>query len=79
MPACAGSYNDREPTRSEPPATGFSPVAGVATVLKTPMVSILIAVFIGANFAASIVLTWMPSFLNRKFGMSLARLTEFRN
>ena len=36
------------------------------------MVLILIAVFVGANFVASIVLTWMPSFLNRKFGMSLA-------
>jgi MFS family permease len=60
----------REPARSAPPAP--SPVAGVATVLKTPMVLILIAVFVGANFVASIVLTWMPSFLNRKFGMSLA-------
>ena len=35
------------------------------------MVLILIAVFVGANFVASIVLTWMPSFLYRKFGMSL--------
>src|SRR5262245_28780024 len=59
----------REPARSEPPSP--SPVAGVATVLKTPMVWILMAVFIGANFVASIVLTWMPSFLYQKFGMSL--------
>jgi MFS family permease len=36
-----------------------------------PMVWILIAVFVGANFVAAIFLTWMPSFLNRKFGMSL--------
>ena len=62
----------REPARSEPPAPGSSPVAGVGTVLKTPMVLILIMVFVGANFVAAIVLTWMPSFLNRKFGMSLA-------
>jgi len=62
----------REPARGESPASGPSPVGGVATVLKTPMVLILIAVFVGANFVASIVLTWMPSFLNRKFGMSLA-------
>src|SRR5207244_3422571 len=41
-------------------------------ILKTPMVLILMAVFVGANFVASIVLTWMPSFLYRKFGMSLA-------
>jgi predicted MFS family arabinose efflux permease len=62
----------REPARSESPASGPSPVAGVATVLRTPMALILFAVFVGANFVASIVLTWMPSFLNRKFGMSLA-------
>jgi len=36
-----------------------------------PMVLILMAVFVGANFVAAIVLTWMPSFLSRKFGMSL--------
>ena len=36
-----------------------------------PMVSILMAVFVGANFVAAIVLTWMPSFVYRKFGMSL--------
>ena len=62
----------REPARSEPAAPESSPVAGVATVLKTPMVLILLAVFVGANFVAAIVLTWMPSFLTRKFGMSLA-------
>ena len=61
----------REPARSESPDAGPSPVGGVTTVLKTPMVLILIAVFIGANFVASIVLTWMPSFLYGKFGMSL--------
>ena len=76
----------REPARSEPPDAAPSPVAhlrsrllsasygaqaGVATVLKTPMVLILIAVFVGANFVAAIVLTWMPSFLYQKFGMSL--------
>ena len=61
----------REPPRSAPAATGPSPVAGVASVLKIPMVWVLTAVFIGANFVASIVLTWMPSFLYQKFAMSL--------
>ena len=37
-----------------------------------PMVRILTAVFIGANFVAMIFLTWMPSFLYRKFNLSLA-------
>ena len=57
----------REPVREPMRATGSS----VAGILKTPMVLILMAVFVGANFVAAIVLTWMPSFLSRKFGMSL--------
>ena len=36
-----------------------------------PMVLILISVFIGANFVAMIFLTWLPSYLNRMFHMSL--------
>jgi MFS family permease len=36
------------------------------------MALILTAVFVGANFVAMIFLTWMPSFLYRKFDMSLA-------
>jgi MFS family permease len=32
----------------------------------------LMVVFIGANFVAAIFLTWMPSFLSRKFQMNLA-------
>jgi MFS family permease len=36
------------------------------------MVLVLIAVFAGANFVAAIFLTWMPSYLNRQFGMSLS-------
>jgi MFS family permease len=60
----------REPAR-ERVEQGPSPFAGVAGILKTPMVLILMTVFVGANFVAAIVLTWMPSFLSRKFGMSL--------
>src|SRR5262245_28633649 len=37
-----------------------------------PMVRVLMVVFVGANFVAMIFLTWMPSFLYRKFGMSLS-------
>jgi MFS family permease len=62
----------REPPRDEPPpGRASAAVAGVGTILRTPMVLILMAVFVGANFVAAIVLTWMPSFLYRKFGMSL--------
>jgi MFS family permease len=36
------------------------------------MVRVLTLVFMGANFVAMIFLTWMPSFLSRKFNLSLA-------
>jgi MFS family permease len=49
--------------------------AGLAAALKKLLthrtVLALIAVFVGANFVAMIFLTWMPSFMYRKFGMSL--------
>lgn len=44
----------------------------IKAVFSQPMVWILVAVFIGANFVASIFLTWMPSFLFEKFKMSLS-------
>ena len=36
------------------------------------MARVLMTVFIGANFVAMIFLTWLPSFLFRKFNMSLS-------
>jgi len=44
----------------------------IKQVFSQPMVWILVAVFVGANFVASIFLTWMPSFLYNKFNMSLS-------
>ena len=44
----------------------------IKKVFSKPMVWILVAVFVGANFVASIFLTWMPSFLYNKFNMSLS-------
>lgn len=44
----------------------------IGEIFAHPMVRILILVFIGANFVASIFLTWMPTFLLRKFNMSLS-------
>jgi MFS family permease len=74
----------REPTRGR--AAGISKkearlnvntgrgnvIASVRELFSNPMVRILTAVFVGANFVAMIFLTWMPSFLYRKFDMSLA-------
>ncbi len=44
----------------------------IKQVFSKPMVWVLVAVFVGANFVASIFLTWMPSFLYNKFNMSLS-------
>jgi MFS family permease len=41
-------------------------------VFRHPMAPVLIAVFVGANFVASVFLTWLPSFLVRKFSMNLS-------
>lgn len=46
--------------------------ADIAEIFRTPMVRILMMVFVGANFVASIFLTWMPTFLLRKFNLSLS-------
>jgi MFS family permease len=45
---------------------------GLRRLLSNRVVLLLIAVFVGANFVAMIFLTWMPSFLFRKFNMSLS-------
>ncbi len=47
-------------------------IGSIKDVFSKPMVWILISVFVGANFVASIFLTWMPSFLYNKFQMSLS-------
>jgi MFS family permease len=41
-------------------------------VFRHPMAPVLMAVFVGANFVASVFLTWLPSFLVRKFAMNLS-------
>lgn len=67
----------REPQRGQAEAERPAELSGglresLAGVFESRMTPVLIAVFVGANFVASIFLTWMPSFLYRKFGMSLA-------
>src|SRR5262245_20280257 len=77
----------REPARAESPVTIEAPKESLTTLTKralknaystarelfaNPMFRVLTAVFIGANFVAMIFLTWMPSFLYRKFNLSLA-------
>jgi MFS family permease len=45
---------------------------GVGEVLGTPMVRVLLGVFIGTVFVGSIFLAWMPTYLAEQFGMSLS-------
>jgi MFS family permease len=60
--------------RSWPATEGRGPdvLQGVGEVLSNPLVLLLTAVFVGANFVAVIFLTWMPSYLKRTFDLDLA-------
>jgi MFS family permease len=42
----------------------------IAQVFAHPMARVLVLVFVGANFVASIFLTWMATFLREKFNMT---------
>jgi MFS family permease len=65
------SIRDRHPELATIRSPGNALVS-LSEILKTPMVRILILVFVGANFVAMIFLTWMPTYLKRQFGMSLS-------
>jgi MFS family permease len=65
----------RDPPRSSAPMHepdgrgGF--LADLTALGKNRAVLLMIAVFMGANFVAVVFLTWMPTFLQRKFLMDL--------
>jgi MFS family permease len=71
----------REPARgeSERGASGTKPTSAaplkmpqlVRVIFKHPTVLLLMAVFLGANFVATIFLTWTPTFLVEKFHFQL--------
>ena len=52
-------------------APDVPPVRAAVEILSRPAVLLLIAVFAEANFVAAVFLTWMPSFLHDRFGMTL--------
>jgi MFS family permease len=71
----------REPIRgmSDDPSDPVSDPHGDGNILESlrevfenRMVLLLVVVFMAANFVAVVFLTWMPTFLYRKFHMSLA-------
>src|SRR5689334_17061053 len=53
-------------------ADGAPLLASIAQVFRHPMAPVLMAVFVGANFVAAVFLTWLPSFLFRKFSLTLS-------
>ena len=64
----------REPPRAEVPRSipDKSPLTGrVRAILGNPTALCLMIVFVGANFVATIFLTWTPTFLVEKFGFKL--------
>ncbi len=66
-----GRSETREPVPQPVPVREGDVRRGLKEIFSKRMVLILISVFIGANFVAMVFLTWMPSFLYRKFHMSL--------
>jgi len=61
----------RETVHSGEDRPSWDVFQGIGEVIRTPMALVLTAVFVGANFVAVIFLTWMPSYLNKQFSMSL--------
>lgn len=51
---------------------GSSLLQELKALVKSRIVCLLILAFVGANFVAVVFLTWIPSFLYRKFHMSLS-------
>jgi MFS family permease len=68
----------REPPRGGDEAEGEvapeppSLAEAAPAVFRSPAALVLMAVFVGANFVATIFLTWTPTFLVEKFGFGLA-------
>lgn len=64
----------KEPKRgiAEPTATTASLLPELKTLLTGRVVPLLMIAFAGANFVAVVFLSWIPSFLYRKFHMSLS-------
>jgi MFS family permease len=58
--------------RAGPLRAGGRLIEGLREIAGNPLAWLLIVVFIGANFVAMIFTVWMPTFLFRKFHMSLS-------
>jgi MFS family permease len=66
----------REPVRTASLDSEHTPdragiLSGIGDLLANRFALALMAIFVGANFVAVIFLTWLPTFLYRKFSMTL--------
>ena len=50
----------------------LTPAQTIGSILRTPSAVLLMATFVCSNFVAVVLLSWMPTFLHDRFGMSLA-------
>jgi MFS family permease len=66
-PAAASRSTADRPAGFDPAKIGRE----IREILATPMVLILMAVFVGANLVAAIFLVWMPTYLHDNFEMGL--------
>jgi MFS family permease len=62
----------REPTAHGVTAESLSLGDTLRVIFRSPVVPLLMLAFVGANFVATIFLTWTPTFLFEKFGFRLA-------
>jgi len=58
--------------RATKPETRLPAAQAIGLILRTPSALMLMAAFVCANFVAVVLLSWMPTFLYERFGMSLA-------
>jgi MFS family permease len=72
MEPARGSAEQRAGTSPLPTSSKGNLLHELKALLASPIVRLLILAFVGANFVAVVFLTWMPSFLYRKFHMSLS-------
>lgn len=68
-PARGAQGDDGGPTVAPPPALGVAATA--REIFRRPSALLLMGAFLGANFVATIFLTWTPTFLVEKFGFRL--------
>ncbi len=63
---------EQSPAPDRPRETLGGILRTIGEVFRVPMVWVLMAVFVGANFVAMVFLVWLPKFLFEKFNMSLS-------